>query len=85
MDYAQMKQEKDARYKEYCETYAEQLQLLGYISSLEKDNENIRETIKNAATNRIKRQNSKIIKINDKDIKKYNKALSLMPPVPEFK
>jgi len=80
-----MKQEKDARYKEYCETYAEQLQLLGYISSLEKDNENIRETIKNAATNRIKRQNSKIIKINDKDIKKYNKALSLMPPVPEFK
>ena len=85
MDYAQMKQEKDARYKEYCETYADQLQLLGYISSLEKDNENIRETIKSATTNRVKRHNKKLIKINDKDIKRYNKALSQMPPVPEFK
>jgi len=85
MDYAQMKQEKETRYEEYCKTYADQLQLQGYISSLEKDNENIRETIKTATLNRVKRHNKKLIKINDKDIKKYNKALSLMPPVPEFK
>ena len=85
VDYAQMKQEKEARYEEHCKTYADQLQLLGYISSLEKDNENIRETIKTATLNRVKRHNKKLIKINDKDIKKYNKALSLMPPVPEFK
>ena len=83
MDYAQMKQEKDARYKEYCETYAEQLQLLGYIKSLEKDNGHLRETT--TTTNREARRVKKLIKINDKDIKKYNKALSKMPPVPEFK
>ena len=85
MDYAQMKQEKEARYEEYCKTYADQLQLQGYINSLEKDNESIRETIKTATVNRVKRHNKKLLKINDKDIKKYNKALSYMPPVPEFK
>ena len=85
MDYAQMKQEKEARYEEHCKTYAEQLQLLGYIKSLEKDNESIREVIRTATTNRARRHNNKLFKINEKDIKKYNKALSLMPPVPEFK
>jgi len=85
MDYAQMKQEKEARYEEYCKTYADQLQLQGYIASLEKDNESIREVIKTATVNKVKRYNNKILKINDKDIKKYQKALSQMPPVPEFK
>jgi len=85
MDYAQMKQEKEKRYEEYCETYADQLQLQGYIDSLEKDNENITETIKAATTNRSKRYNNKIIKINNKDIKRYKAALSKMPPLPEFK
>lgn len=83
MDYAQMKQEKDARYKEYCETYAEQLQLLKFIASLEKDNEHIKDT--EITSNRAKRRQKKLTKINDKDIKKYKKTLSLMPPVPEFK
>ena len=83
MEYAQMKAEKDARYKEYCETYAEQLRLQGYIDSLEKDNEHNRLTT--ITTNRQKRLIKKFIKINDKDIKKYKKALRLMPPLPEFK
>jgi len=83
VDYAQMKQEKDARYEEYCKTYAEQLQLQGYINSLEKDNEHNRDTT--VTTNRGKRRIRKLIKINDRDIKKYKKALSLLPPVPAFK
>jgi len=83
MDYAQMKQEKEARYKEYCETYAEQLRLQGYIDSLEKDNEHNRETT--TTTNRGKRLVKKFIKINDKDIKRYKKMLSALPPLPEFK
>jgi len=83
MDYAQMKQEKDARYEEYCKEYAEQLQLLGYIASLNKDNEDLR--ITTTTTKRGERRIRKLIKINDKDIKKYNKILSKMPPVPEFK
>jgi len=83
MDYAQMKQEKDARYEEYCNEYAEQLRLLGYIKSLEKDNEDLR--ITTTTTNRGARRVRKLIKINDKDIKKYNKALSAMPDVPPFK
>jgi len=83
MDYAQMKQEKDARYAVYCEEYSEQLRLLGYIASLEKDNEDLR--ITTTTTNRGARRVRKLIKINDKDIKMYNKALSKMPPVPEFK
>ena len=83
MDYAQMKAEKEARYKEYCETYAEQLRLQGYIDSLEKDNEHNRATT--TTTRRGARLIKKFIKINDKDIKKYKKALSLMPPLPEFK
>jgi len=78
-----MKQEKEARYKEYCETYAEQLRLQGYIDSLEKDNEHNRETV--TTTNRGKRVIKRYIKINDKDIKKYKKTLSTMPPLPEFK
>ena len=83
MDYAQMKQEKDARYEEYCLEYAEQLRLQGYIASLEKDNEDLR--ITTTTTNRAARRVRKLIKINDKDIKMYNKALSKMPPVPPFK
>ena len=78
-----MKSEKDARYEEYSKTYAEQLQLLGYIKSLEKDNDDLRETT--TTTNRGARHVKKLIKINNKDIKKYKKALSTMPPVPEFK
>ena len=83
MDYAQMKQEKDARLEEYNNEYAEQLRLLGYIASLEKDNEDLR--ITTTTTNRAARQVRKLIKINDKDIKKYTKDLSKMPPVPQFK
>jgi len=83
MDYAQMKQEKEARYKVYCETYAEQLRLQGYIDSLEKDNEHNRLTT--TTTRRGARMVKKFIKINDKDIKRYKKALSFLPPLPEFK
>jgi len=83
VDYAEMKQEKDARYKAYCEKYADQLQLLGFIASLEKDIEHI--SIATVTTNREKRRQKKLIKINNKDIKKYNKMLSQMPPVPPFK
>ena len=83
MDYAQMKREKEERYKEYCETYAEQLRLQGYIDSLEKDNEHNRLTT--VTTNRGKRLIRKYIKINDKDIKKYKKAMKELPPLPEFK
>jgi len=83
MDYNQMKQEKDVRYEEYCQTYADQLQLQGFIDSLEKDNGYIRNA--EATSGRAARRQKKLIKINDKDIKKYKKALSKMPPVPEFK
>jgi len=83
VDYAQMKQEKEARYKVYCETYAEQLRLQGYIDSLEKDNEHNRLTT--TTTRRGARMVKKYTKINDKDIKKYKKALSYLPPLPEFK
>ena len=83
MDYAQMKQEKEARLKEHNETYAEQLRLMGFIESLEKDNFHIGES--EIVTGRQKRRAKKLTKINDKDIKKYKKILSTMPPVPEFK
>ena len=83
MDYAQMKQEKEARYKEDCEKYAEQVQLQRYIDSLEKDSNDINVS---AITNRrALRQANKVIKINNKDIKRYKKQLSNLPPVPEFK
>ena len=83
MDYAQMKREKDERQEEFNKTYADQLQLLGYINSLEKDNEHINEM--KPTTFMGKRRVKKLLKINNKDIKMYNKALSKMPPVPEFK
>lgn len=83
MDKAQEKREKEARYEEYCNKYAEQLQLQGYIKSLEKDNEHLRDTT--TTTNRGARRVKKLIKINDKDIKRYNRALSSMPDVPPFK
>ena len=83
MDYAQMKREKEERLAEYNKTYAEQLRLLGYIESLEKDNQNLRDT--ETTTNRGARRVKKLIKINDKDIKMYRKFLSKMPEVPEFK
>lgn len=83
MDYAQMKQEKEKRQEEYNTTYAEQLRLQGYIDSLEKDNQHLRDT--ETTTNRGKRRIKKLIKINDKDIKMYKKFLSKMPPLPEFK
>jgi len=77
-----MKREKDARYEEYCKTYEEQLRLQGYIASLERDNEHIKDTT--VTTNRGKRRMKKLTKINNKDIKMYQKALSQMPPVPPF-
>ena len=83
MDYQQMKEEKDARKKVYDETYADQLQLMGYIASLEKDNEHIDVTKVKSFFG--KRRLKKIIKINNNDIARYKKMLSKMPPVPEFK
>ena len=83
MDYAQMKAEKKARLEEHNAQYAEQLRLMGYITSLEKDNENLSES--EPTTGRGRRQVKKLMKINQKDINKYNKMLSKMPPVPEFK
>jgi len=77
-----MKREKDARYEEYSKKYADQLRLQGYINSLEKDNEHLKEV--NVTSFFAKRRLNKLIKINDKDIKKYNKALSQMPPAPPF-
>ena len=85
VDYAQMKQEKDARYKEYCETYAVQLQLQGYINSLERDNEHLRDKVAEGTNNRGKRRANKLTKINNKDIAKYKKILSKMPELPVFK
>jgi ribosomal protein S8 len=83
MDYAQMKAEKAERLEKYKEEYAEQLRLKGYIASLEKDNESLGEA--EPTTFRGKRQVKKLIKINQKDIDKYNKMLNKMPAVPEFK
>ena len=83
MDYAQMKAEKAARLEKHNEQYTEQLRLLGYINALERDNESLEEA--KPTTGRGKRQVKKLMKINQKDINKYNKTLSKMPPVPEFK
>ena len=83
MDYAQMKKEKEERLEEYNKTYADQLQLQGYINSLERDNESIREAKPTNWSGR--RRVKKLLKINDKDINMYKKALSKMPPLPEFK
>ena len=83
MDYAQMKADKEKRYKEYCETYSEQLRYQGYINSLTRDNESLADA--KPDTGRGKRRVKKLTKINDKDIKMYNKILSKMPPLPEFK
>jgi len=83
MDYAQMKAEKEARLEKHNEQYAEQLRLMGYITSLEKDNENLNDA--DPTTGRGKRQVKRLIKINDKDIARYKKMLKKMPPVPEFK
>ena len=83
MDYAQMKAEKDKRYEEYCNTYSEQLRFQGYIDSLQRDNESLADA--KPTTGRGKRQVKRLTKINDKDIKLYQKYLSKMPPLPEFK
>jgi len=83
MDYAEMKRNKEARYEEYCSTYAEQLRFQGYINSLERDNESLYDA--KPTTGRGKRQVKKLIRINDRDIKKYNKILKALPPVPQFK
>lgn len=82
MDRAQMRREKEARYEEYCKTYEEQLRFQGYINSLEKDNENIRDA--EITTNRAKRRAKKLIRINNKDIKRYNRVLKALPPAPPF-
>ncbi|MCL2627902.1 MAG: hypothetical protein FWD44_04295 [Oscillospiraceae bacterium] len=83
MEKTQAQLDKEARLAEYNNTYADQLRLLGYIRALEADNENIRDT--QVVTNRAKRRARKLIKINDKDIKLYNKMLATMPEVPPFK
>jgi len=83
MDYAQMKEEKDKRLAEYNETYADQLRLLGYIDSLERDNQHLIDM--KPVTGRDKRRAKKLTKINDKDIKLYKKILERMPEVPPFK
>jgi len=83
VDYAQMKAEKAERLEKYNAEYEQQLRLKGYISSLEKDNESLKEA--EPATGRGRRQVKRLMKINQKDIDKYNKMLSKMPPVPEFK
>ena len=85
MDYQQMKEEKEARKKEYDETYADQLQLMGYITSLEQDNEHTHSDLNRAKGFFVKRRLKKVIKLNDKDIKRYKGMLSNMPSVPEFK
>ena len=83
MDYAQMKAEKDARLAGYNEKYEPQLRLQRFIDSLEKDNDDIRNA--DITTSREKRRANKLIKINDKDIKKHKKALKALPPLPAFK
>jgi len=80
-----MKREKDERLRVYNETYAEQLRLQGYINSLERDNEHLKDTVNEGVSNRGRRRAKKLTKINDKDIKVYKKMLSKMPPLPEFK
>ena len=77
------KQDKEARYEVYCSTYEQQLTLQGYIKSLEKDIEDIRESLKTAT--RGVRRLKKLIKINERDIVLYKKQLSVLPPVPPFK
>ncbi|MDR2589469.1 MAG: hypothetical protein LBC71_00535 [Oscillospiraceae bacterium] len=74
---------KELRYEKYCEDYPEQVRLMGYINSLEKDNANINDA--EIITNRQKRRAKKLVKINNKDIKKYQKMLELLPQAPEFK
>ena len=83
MEKTQAQIDKDTRLEEYNIKYADQLRLLGYIRALEADNESIRDT--QVVTNRAKRRAKKLIKINDKDIKAYNRLLSNMPEVPPFK
>jgi len=83
MEKTQAQLDKEARLEEYNKTYADQLKLLGFIRALEADNQNIRDT--NVVTNRGKRRAKKLIKINDKDIKLYNRLLASMPEVPPFK
>jgi len=83
MEKTQAQLDKEARLAEYNEKYADQLRLQGYIRALEADNENIRDT--EIVTGRQKRRARKLIKINDKDIKIYNRMLANMPEVPPFK
>jgi len=83
MDYAEMKRNKEARYEEYNNTYAEQLRFQGYVNALERDNESLNDA--KPTTGRGRRQVKKLIRINDRDIKKYNKILKALPPVPPFK
>jgi hypothetical protein len=86
MDYAQMKADKEARLEKYNEEFAEQIRLQGYIDSLEKDNEaNERIASSGSTSAKVRRSHKKFIAINLKDIKRYKKMLSKMPPAPEFK
>ena len=86
MDYAQMKADKEARLEKHNEEFAEQIRLQGYIESLEKDNEaNERIISAESTSGKAKRHHKKFIAINQKDINRYKKLLSKMPPVPEFK
>ena len=81
--YCKMKQDKDARYEEYCAKYEQQLRLQRYIKSLERDIEDLQEVLSKAikGVRRLK----KLIKINERDINLYKKQLAALPPVPPFK
>ena len=76
-------QDRDARYEEYCNTYEQQLTLNRYITSLNKDIENLHDVLQSATkgARRIK----KLIKINERDVIKYKKMLETLPPLPPFK
>lgn len=80
-----MMEDKKARFAKYQEDYAEQLRLLGFIKSLEEDNEHIDASAVEKGTSKAARQAKKLKKINDKDIKRYLKILDTMPEVPEFR
>jgi hypothetical protein len=86
MDYAQMKADKEARLEKHNEEFADQIRLQGYIESLEKDNEANERIVNSESTpGKVRRSHKRFIAINLKDINRYKKMLSKMPPVPEFK
>jgi len=82
-DSCKAKQEKEARYEIYCNTYEQQLKLQRYIKSLERDIEELNDALRTA--DRGIRRIKKLIKINERDIRIYQKQLGALPPLPPFK